>query len=147
MGKFSVFNYSNSLHCIGRYHLRRFSENSIPKLLRKAKTKKVSEPNESRERKKIEIKVTILEQIAERLIYQGYLFYYFLNCLFLSILVYCWVQMSDELTKYEIDQINRIDAKFSEIKQKNNQATSRFEGKFKEVALAIAQLYSTIGFG
>jgi hypothetical protein len=53
--------------------------------------------------------------------------------------------MSDDLTKYEIDQINRVDAKLSETKQKTNQAAARFEEKFKQVALAIAQLYSTIG--
>ena len=53
--------------------------------------------------------------------------------------------MSEDLTKYEIEQINRVDAKFSETKQKTNQATVRFEEKFKQVALAIAQLYSTIG--
>lgn len=53
--------------------------------------------------------------------------------------------MSEDLTKYEIEQINRVDAKYLETKQKNNQATARFEEKFKQVALAIAQLYSTIG--
>ena len=56
-----------------------------------------------------------------------------------------FIKMSEDLTKYEIEQINRVDAKFSETKQKNNQATVRFEEKFKQVALAIAQLYSTIG--
>jgi len=43
-----------------------------------------------------------------------------------------FVKMSDDLTKYEIDQINRVDAKLSETKQKTNQAAARFEEKFKQ---------------
>jgi len=51
--------------------------------------------------------------------------------------------MCEDLSSFELDQIDRVEAKYHEISKKNSEKL--FEEKFKEVALAITQLYTSVG--
>ena len=52
-------------------------------------------------------------------------------------------EMCEDLSSFELDQIDRVEAKYHEISKKNSEKL--FEEKFKEVALAITQLYTSVG--
>ena len=51
--------------------------------------------------------------------------------------------MCEDLSSFELDQIDRVESKYHEISKKNSEKL--FEEKFKEVALAITQLYTSVG--
>ena len=51
----------------------------------------------------------------------------------------------DDLTPFELEQIARLESKCIDARHKSSQSTQRSEDKFKEVALAITQLYTIIG--
>ena len=53
------------------------------------------------------------------------------------------VEMCEDLSSFELDQIDRVESKYHEISKKNSEKL--FEEKFKEVALAITQLYTSVG--
>ena len=51
--------------------------------------------------------------------------------------------MCEDLSSFELDQIDRVESKYHEISKKNSEKL--FEEKFKEVALVITQLYTSVG--
>jgi hypothetical protein len=51
--------------------------------------------------------------------------------------------MSEDLSSFELDQIDLVESKYHEISKKNSEKI--YEEKFKEVALAITQLYTSVG--
>ena len=51
----------------------------------------------------------------------------------------------EDLSPFELEQIKRLEAKYEAARHKATQATARSDDKFKEVAIAITQLYTIIG--
>lgn len=51
----------------------------------------------------------------------------------------------DDLSPFELDQIARLETKVVEARHKSTLSTAKAEDRFKEVALAITQLYTIIG--
>lgn len=51
----------------------------------------------------------------------------------------------DDLSPFELEQIARLETKVVDARHKSAQASAKAEDKFKEVALAITQLYTIIG--